>query len=69
VRQQLRSLVLNAEMQAAGTSLRSRAILQPFQSHPHVLQHGRCVEVHAAKGFGTIAKKGFGLVKKQDFWG
>jgi hypothetical protein len=44
-------------------------VLQPFQGQPQRLQRCRCVEVLAAKGFGTIARKGFGLVRKQDFWG
>jgi hypothetical protein len=54
----------------AGNSVAgSRAVLQRLQHGSQPLQRCSCVTVHAAKGFGTMARKGFGLVKKQDFWG
>lgn len=61
-------------MQAFSSRIQQKIVLQPFHCHPTVAQQAtqrscRCVEVHAAKGFGSIARKGFGLVKKQDFWG
>lgn len=50
----------------------SRVVLQRLQHHGSsqpLCRRCSCVTVHAAKGFGTMARKGFGLVKKQDFWG